>query len=97
MQQLKNDEVEAMMDSNVNLFRKNVRFLRKDANDMTADKVAEGTGLSRDSIYRLENPSERYPNLRTVLKVCIFYGKSIGEMMERDLEYEEMKSLKGDA
>jgi DNA-binding XRE family transcriptional regulator len=70
--------------------RKNIFYLRKRANKMTLDQLAEDIDMSRDSIFKLENDIDRAPNLKTIMKICAYFGVSIGDMVEKDIERDEM-------
>ncbi len=90
-----NENVELMMESNLRMLKKNIHFLRKKANKMTLDKTAEEVEISRDSIFKLESSPNRYPNLKTVLKISYYYGVNVGDLLYLDLEQEENKKLMG--
>lgn len=86
-------ELDLKVDKNLYLLKKNIKFLRKKANLMTLDDLSEKSGISRDALFKIESVPDRYPNIKTVLKLAHFYGVGIGDLVDRDMDYEEMKKL----
>ena len=84
---------ETKMIESMNLFKKNIRFLRKKANRMTLDEMAKRVGMSRDALFKIESRSNRYPNVKTIMKIAYFYDVSVGDLLEKDLEREEVRGL----
>ena len=77
------------------ILRNNLHYLRKKANKQTYDEVAEFTEISRDSLFKLEKGDERYPNLKTILKLCFYYNVSLDDITTKNLELEESINLAG--
>lgn len=87
---------EERMIRDLTLLKKNIKFLRKKANLMTLEEMSKKSGISRDALFKIESAPERYPSIKTVMKIAYFYEVDISDLMEKDLEYEEMKRLAGE-
>lgn len=86
-------DIEVKMGRHLALLKKNIKYLRKKANHMSLETLAEEIGMARDSLHKLENDYSRYPNLKTVFKIAFYFGVPIGDLLEKDLELEEIKKL----
>lgn len=68
-----------------------IRELR-DSNGITAEQLADGTGLSRIYITKLENNPEAAPSFPALEKICSFLGYTIEEFFSLNLT-PELKQL----
>lgn len=87
------ENYESSMNNCLRLLRKNVFYLRKKVNKKTYEELAEELDLSRDSLFKLESDNDRYPNLKTILKLSLYFKVSIGDLLEKDIELEELNIL----
>jgi DNA-binding XRE family transcriptional regulator len=87
------NDAEYAIDNNLRLMRKNLYYLRKKIHKKTFDEMASDTGVSRDSLFRIESVPDRSPYLITILKICYYHNVSIDDLLNKDIEYEDAKKL----
>ncbi len=83
--------IDELTDKSVVLMKKNVHYLRKRVRGMTFEDLAESLNVSRDSLFRLENDKDRVTNLKTLVKLVLFFDVSMDDLLFKNLEYESMK------
>lgn len=83
--------IESRTESAISLLKKNIHYLRKKVRGLTFEELAGFVGVSRDSLFRLENDKDRMTNLKTLVRITLFFNVSMDDLLFTDLEYESMK------
>lgn len=73
------EKVEKLIDEIIKNIKLNLRIFRNNRNEK-AEFVAKKAHMSKGTIYNLENHSP-YIMVRSLLKLCIYYKKSFGQVL----------------
>lgn len=89
--------IDALVESKIRNFKTNMLYVRKQVNGVSVDYFSKVSGVSTDSVYRIEVDSERYPNFLALMKVVICLGVSLDKMLDIDVcawDKENIRKLK---
>jgi transcriptional regulator with XRE-family HTH domain len=76
------------------MVRKNLQYYRKRVKRLSLDEMAVDTGISRDTLYKLENNEldrkPMYPNLKTLIAISEYLNIDLAEFLSRDMEIDDI-------